>query len=66
MFWGSILVVIGLAALLTNLGLITADIWDVVWPVLLIVLGVSFLTKRRGGGHLPWCACSDSDPKQVQ
>ena len=65
MFWGSILVVIGLAALLKNLGLITADIWDVIWPVLLIVLGVSFLTKRRGR-HLPWCACSDSDPKQVQ
>jgi len=57
MFWGTILVVIGLIALLKNLGFITAGVWEVTWPILLIALGVSLLAKKRGNNHLPWCSC---------
>lgn len=64
MFWGTILVVIGLVALLKNLGFITVDVWEVVWPVLLIMLGVSLLAKKRGLNHLPWCSCADCSSKQ--
>ncbi len=64
MFWGTILVIIGIIALLKNLGFITAGVWEVVWPILLISLGVSLLAKKRGGSsHLPWCSCSDCGPK---
>lgn len=66
MFWGSILIVIGLVALLKNLGFITAGTWEVIWPVLVIALGLSFITKRRGGSHLPWCSCVNCENKQGQ
>jgi uncharacterized membrane protein len=62
MIWGSVLIVIGLVALLKNLGYITTGVWEVVWPVLLIVLGVSFI-KRRHNNHAPWCSCAD-DPNK--
>ncbi|MDP3986220.1 MAG: DUF5668 domain-containing protein [Candidatus Veblenbacteria bacterium] len=64
MFWGTALVIIGLVALLKNLGLIPANTWDIVWPVLLIALGISFLARKRGSGHLPWCSCTDCGSKQ--
>jgi len=40
MFWGFILVIIGLALLLDNLGLLgNIDIWNLLWPLFLIALG---------------------------
>lgn len=40
MFWGFILVVIGLALLLDNLGLLgNINIWNLLWPLFLIALG---------------------------
>jgi hypothetical protein len=47
MFWGTILIVLGAVLLLKNLGIIQAATWDVLWPVLLILLGVALL-KRKG------------------
>lgn len=65
MFWGTILVVIGVVALLKNLGIITGDVWDVAWPILLISLGISLLAKKRGHNHLPWCNCADCGSKKL-
>ena len=59
MFWGTILIVVGLVALLKNLGIITADTWGIIWPVLVIALGLSFITKRRATNHTPRCYCPD-------
>ncbi len=47
-FAGLVLVVLGTVFLLQNLGLIWVD-FDLVWPVLLILLGLYFL---MGGGSL--------------
>ena len=44
---GVILVVLGLLFLLANLGLLGWLRWDVVWPVLLILLGIWLVTRRR-------------------
>jgi predicted membrane protein len=41
---GSIWIGIGTVILLNNLGLIGFDIWDL-WPLLLVLLGLSLLTK---------------------
>jgi len=49
-FWGGALVVIGLYYLLSNLGLLNWLRGDVLWPVLLILLGVALLVQRGRGG----------------
>ncbi len=49
-FWGAALVVIGLYFLLSNLGLLSWLRGDVLWPVLLILLGVALLLQRGRGG----------------
>lgn len=43
---GVILIVIGAIFLLKNLGIITGDVWEIIWPVLLIALGLSFFFRR--------------------
>ena len=45
-FWGAALVVIGAYYLLTNLGLLNWVKGDVLWPTLLILLGVVLLLRR--------------------
>lgn len=49
-FWGAALVVIGIYYLLSNLGLLNWLKGDVLWPVLLILLGVAMLVRRGRGG----------------
>jgi hypothetical protein len=39
-YWGVILILIGVFALLVNLNIITGLNWSIFWPVLLIVLGI--------------------------
>lgn len=47
---GAALVVIGAYYLLSNLGLLTWLRGDVLWPILLILLGVGILVNRYRGG----------------
>jgi Mg2+ and Co2+ transporter CorA len=39
-YWGLILIIIGVFALLDNLKIIPGLNWDIFWPILLIFLGV--------------------------
>ena len=46
LIWGAVLVFIGIILLLDNLGLFDAlgiSLWDVIWPLLLILFGVWIL-----------------------
>ena len=43
LFWGAILILIGGFLLLSNMGIISIDFWQIFWPSLLILLGVWFL-----------------------
>ena len=49
-FWGGLLVIVGVLFLLANLGVLNSLDWNVVWPVLLIALGVWLLLARIGPG----------------
>jgi len=49
-FWGAALVVVGAYYLLSNLGLLNWLRGDVLWPILLILLGVAILVSRARGG----------------
>jgi len=50
MLFGSILIIIGVVFLLENLGILSGGVWDIIWPLLLILLGLSFFFKKH---H--WC-----------
>ena len=49
--WPAILILVGLAFLFQNLGLLGDDIWDNIiqfWPLLLILLGINDMAQNRG------------------
>ena len=42
--------VVGLVLLLTNLGVFTANVWGIVWPVLMMAFAVSLYWHKRSHG----------------
>ena len=56
MLFGAILVVIGAVLLLQNLGVVSGDVWGIIWPSLIVVLGLSLILKKySGSGGCKWC-----------
>ena len=53
MLLGLFLVILGLAFLAQNLGWLPVGVWGIIWPVLIVALGISLLVKRSGRG----CIC---------
>jgi hypothetical protein len=45
-FLGVLLVLVGVLMLLERLGIIYGDVWEYVFPIALIALGVSFMVKK--------------------
>jgi len=41
------LIIVGAIFLLKNLGVISGVQWEIIWPIVLIVLGVSMLFKKK-------------------
>jgi len=50
LFWGVALVLVGAYSLLSNLGLLNWLRGDILWPSLIILLGVILLVRRGRGG----------------
>lgn len=46
MWFGVAIIIVGVILLLQNLGFVSGGVWEVVWPALIILLGVSILAKR--------------------
>lgn len=46
-FWPTVLVVVGVYFLLSNVGLLAWLRFDIVWPVLLILLGAWLIIRRQ-------------------
>jgi hypothetical protein len=62
MFWAIFLIVIGVAFLLKNLGVLPGGAWDVIWPSLLIAWGLSIIfTRSRAWGW--WCPPLGGPPR---
>ena len=47
--FGFLLIIIGIIVLLKNFGFISGNVWDIFWPALLIVVGLSLVLRRRSG-----------------
>ena len=46
-FFGLLLVVLGVLFLLQNIGVLSGASWGIIWPVLLIILGLSIVFKKN-------------------
>ncbi len=46
MFAGLLLVIVGVVFLLENLGYISGNVWDVIWPLIVIIAGLSLLLRQ--------------------
>ncbi len=49
MFFGVLLLAMGILMLLEKLGVIYGDFWDYLWPVAIIALGASMIVDRKKG-----------------
>lgn len=49
-FWGGVLVIVGILFLLGNTGVLSNITWDYVWPVAIIAVGVWLIVARMGPG----------------
>ena len=43
LFWGVILVLFGILLLLNSLGILTVNVWGMIWPLILIAVGLGIL-----------------------
>jgi uncharacterized membrane protein len=46
MFFALLFIVVGLVFLLKNLGVITGDVWGVIWPLFLVIFGLYLVLKQ--------------------
>ena len=45
--FGIALVIIGIVFLMKNLGLMPSIAWDIVWPIVIIVIGLAMMIKKK-------------------
>ena len=47
MYIGLLVIVVGVLFLLKNLGVITGNFWDILWPLVIVFVGISMLFGRK-------------------
>ncbi|HPA25334.1 MAG TPA: DUF5668 domain-containing protein [bacterium] len=47
MFIGTILFITGLAFLLKNLGILSGVTWSFIWPVVIMLIGLSMIINKK-------------------
>lgn len=60
--WGLTIGGVGAIFLLRNLGYIYGDVWQYLWPAILIAVGLSILVKHLDGMHDPPAPASPGSP----
>ena len=46
MWFGATLIVVGVIFLLDNLGFLSSEAWKIIWPLVIIIIGIAMLFKR--------------------
>ncbi|MGD0795841.1 MAG: DUF5668 domain-containing protein [Dehalococcoidales bacterium] len=57
MFFALVLIAVGVIALLVKANVLSGSVWSYAWPVILILLGLSFLFGRFRHRHSRWFGC---------
>lgn len=52
---GVLILIIGLFFLLKNLGLITVALWNILWPLLVIAIGLKMMLKKKHSHWSDYC-----------
>lgn len=47
MFWGYLLIIVGLVLLLKNLGILTTVAWEIMYPAVIILIGLAIIFKKK-------------------
>jgi len=47
MFVGLLILVVGVVFLLQNLGYISGGVWEIIWPSIIIIVGLSMIFRSR-------------------
>ena len=47
LFWGSLVILIGLIMFLEAAGIVTGNIWRYFWAVLLVLIGIGILVPEK-------------------
>jgi hypothetical protein len=58
---GILLVVVGAVLLFKNLGYIAVAVWDIVWPIAVVLAGLALITKHRHHWYGMWGGCCKGD-----
>ena len=51
MFFPALIIIVGLIWLLNSLGIVSTEVWQVILPVVVILWGVSMVSKKHS-----WCS----------
>jgi hypothetical protein len=55
MVFGAIILAVGVIAILVQTGVVAGSIWDYTWPIILVIIGLSFIIGRfRRSRHWMW------------
>ncbi len=46
MWFGVTLIVVGVIFLLDSIGFLSHEAWDIIWPVMIIIIGIFVLFKK--------------------
>lgn len=55
---GLIVILVGILFFFKNIGLINNISWDILWPVIVMLIGIAMVLRRRcgcGGWGCKWC-----------
>lgn len=47
MFVGLMVLIVGIVFLLQNLGYIGGNVWNIIWPAIIIIVGLSMVMKPK-------------------
>ena len=53
--FGVLILIIGLFFLLKNLGLITGNLWSILWPLLVMAIGLKLIFRKKHSRWDNWC-----------
>jgi len=52
MFVGLMVLLVGIVFLLQNLGYISGNVWGIIWPAIIIIVGLSMIMRPKLRGQL--------------